>query len=449
MTDNYYLSKSDFKIARVCPTKLYYKKAKYPSENDSNEYMEYLAEGGYMVGKLATLFYPGGILIDTGNDHESANNLTAQYLKDDSITLFEAAINRCHMLIRVDILEKKGNHVNLIEVKSKSWSGDEDPVKQKMKMMEGYIEDVAYQYYVLKKTYPDFEIYPYLLLPDKSKRTKIEGLNHYFRIEEDATDIVSKFRRLKVSFDESKLPEILSDDLLTLVDVAHEVLSLQPVIDNVVNEFLFSLSNGIKKITKNLDKECFKCEFTLLDTEHSESGFDECWYGYSKPEYHIKDLYHLGTIGKNKYANELINQHKVSLTEIDKALLTGKRGERQLIQINNTLKNTEWISPALKSQFDSWKYPLHFIDFETSISALPFHKDMRPYEMVTFQWSCHTIEKPDAEPIHQDWLNLEPIFPNFLFAESLMEYLGDEGTFLMWATHENVMVQRKKEFVVS
>ena len=31
------LSKSDFKTARSCPTKLYYKKNGYPSKNDENE----------------------------------------------------------------------------------------------------------------------------------------------------------------------------------------------------------------------------------------------------------------------------------------------------------------------------------------------------------------------------------------------------------------------------
>ena len=62
------LSKSDFKVARSCPTKLYYKKHGYPSANDGNEYMEYLAEGGYAVGKLATLHFPDGIRIQNELD---------------------------------------------------------------------------------------------------------------------------------------------------------------------------------------------------------------------------------------------------------------------------------------------------------------------------------------------------------------------------------------------
>ena len=52
------LFKSDFKVARSCPSKLYYKKNGYPSANDGNKYMEYLAQGGYAVCKLATLHFP-------------------------------------------------------------------------------------------------------------------------------------------------------------------------------------------------------------------------------------------------------------------------------------------------------------------------------------------------------------------------------------------------------
>jgi hypothetical protein len=45
----HYLSKSDFKIARTCATKLYYKKLGYPSTQDNDEYLKFLADGGYMV----------------------------------------------------------------------------------------------------------------------------------------------------------------------------------------------------------------------------------------------------------------------------------------------------------------------------------------------------------------------------------------------------------------
>jgi hypothetical protein len=44
-----YLTKSDFKSCFDCATKLYYRKHAYPSNQDENEYLRFLAEGGFMI----------------------------------------------------------------------------------------------------------------------------------------------------------------------------------------------------------------------------------------------------------------------------------------------------------------------------------------------------------------------------------------------------------------
>mgnify|MGYP002654785666 CR=1 FL=1 len=41
----------------------------------------------------------------------------------------------------------------------------------------------------------------------------------------------------------------------------------------------------------------------------------------------------------------------------------------------------------------SWRFPYHFIDFETSAVAIPFHQGMRPYEQVAFQYSHHVMHE--------------------------------------------------------
>jgi hypothetical protein len=445
MGHNYYLSKSDFVVAHDCNTKLYYKKLKYPSANDDNEYLQHLAKGGYMVGKLATLLYPDGILIETGSDIRAAINLTKEQLKKDKVTLFEAAIESKGKLVRVDILEKNNNRINLIEVKSKSYdSTDDEKIKKKNEReLEDYIVDVAYQYLVLTEALPEYKINPFLFLPDKAKSTKVEGLNLLFRIEEKEKEDNSRFRKYPVYFDESRSNDVLNDDIMVLVNVKERVLELQESLKEEVELLLKSLSNGVSKITVPLSKDCFKCEYSTTDETRQISGFHECWKNYETVDHHIKDLYHAGTIGGNKdpLVNHLIKQKKISLFDIPQSELSGKRGERQLIQILNTKENKEWISDDVKSKIGSWQYPLHFIDFENTLSALPFHKGMRPYEVVAFQWSCHTIERLGAEPKHYEWINVEPMFPNFEFAESLMKHIGTEGTFLMWATHENTILR--------
>jgi len=63
------LSKTEYKTARECPTKLYYRMNKYPSNTDGDEYIELLAEGGYMIGAIASLLFPDAILVDELSVH--------------------------------------------------------------------------------------------------------------------------------------------------------------------------------------------------------------------------------------------------------------------------------------------------------------------------------------------------------------------------------------------
>ena len=60
-----YLTKSRFKLAVECPTKLFYASEPhiYKNVKGKNEFLESLAEGGFQVGKMATLLYPNGIEI--------------------------------------------------------------------------------------------------------------------------------------------------------------------------------------------------------------------------------------------------------------------------------------------------------------------------------------------------------------------------------------------------
>ena len=119
-----YISKSDFKVARTCPGKLYYKKNGYPSDLETDEYLKFLAEGGYAVGKLAQLLRPGGIEVRTDRGSDFAIKESAELLKRKNVTLYEAAVYSNFKLVRIDILEKRGNTFKLIEVKSKSWDSD-------------------------------------------------------------------------------------------------------------------------------------------------------------------------------------------------------------------------------------------------------------------------------------------------------------------------------------
>jgi len=441
------LSKSDFKLGVSCAKKLIYKKLKYPTSLATNEYMQMLAEGGYLIGKYATLHYPNGVeLVD---DLALSEKQTIEFLSNyENITLFEASISCNQKLARVDILEKVGNVINLIEVKSKSFDSLNGDI---IKNLSEEILDVTYQKLVFEEAYPHFKVYCFLLVPDKSKTLLIDDLISWFKVSEPNSAQIQSFRKPKVDFvfelNSKEHQTLIENSLLTLVNVNEEVESLLPKVRLQSKDLIKILNEGISTDDYELNTKCFSCEFNTIN--ETKNGFKECWGKMADVKPSISSLYHLGTLGgsKNPIANQLINEGNVSFYDLKPQYFykantkeLGSRGIRQLIQYENTINNTEWFAGDMKAKVKQWQYPLHFIDFETYTGAMPHHKGMRPYETVAFQWSCHTVTSPGATPVHSEWINTERSFPNFRFAESLMQQIGTTGTLLMWATHENTVL---------
>lgn len=72
--------------------------------------------------------------------------------------------------------------------------------------------------------------------------------------------------------------------------------------------------------------------------------------------------------------------------------------------------------------------------------SVPFHKGMRPFQNVIFQWSCHTLHE-DGRLEHSEWLNVSDYYPNIEFAKSLRKQIGTSGTVLTWSQYENTQLR--------
>ncbi len=452
------LTKSDYTTAFSCIKKLIYKKARYKTKNEGNEYLKLLADGGHVINKYAQLLYPDGREIFTKDPELAAIETKKLFSENENITLFEGAFSSNEKVIRADIIEKKDRMINLIEVKSKSFDSGEFKVKD----YENEILDVTFQSLVIAEIYPDFEINSYLLMPDKSKRTNIDGLTGWFSSEElTAEDLKNKDDKelakkitIKFKFEdhpdrEEYLQQLKDDSFLTLFSLNDQIKAKTEEVKKNSIIYLDIIENGVPADQFLLNKNCTSCEYNL-GKELIKNGYRECWKDLTDFSPHIFDLNHGGSIGNAKkgfYYDELIRAGNVSLFNIDQGQLKTAKGVisdrnlRQIMQIENTRSNSEMISPELKFALEQLKYPLHFIDFETYSGAIPHHKGMRPYEKVAFQWSCHTINNPGADPVHSEFLNEEYDFPNFRFAKSLMVQIGESGTPFMWSTFENTILK--------
>ena len=114
------LTKTRFKLGLECPNKLFFTgKKSYANNKEDDPFMEALAEGGFQVEELARMTFPNGVLME-GNDwnYESLWYETRDLLRQDDAVIYEAALLYESLFVRTDILIKKGDTVELIEVKS-------------------------------------------------------------------------------------------------------------------------------------------------------------------------------------------------------------------------------------------------------------------------------------------------------------------------------------------
>jgi hypothetical protein len=97
-------------------------------------------------------------------------------------------------------------------------------------------------------------------------------------------------------------------------------------------------------------------------------------------------------------------------------------------------------SPGLGLALKAPEYPIHHLDFETFMPALPRFKKTRPYQALPFQWSSH-IEHADGRLEHHEFLSTADEDPRRACAEALLESLGSEGTIVIYSPYEKRVIK--------
>ena len=135
-----YLTKSRFKQALECPTKLFYTKKASEYANISNEdsFLQSLAEGGFQVGELAKFYFHNNpieekITIETRDEDKAIAQTNEMLSREGRVVIAEAAFKYKNLFVRVDILIKEDNKISIYEVKAKSWDVEKDTFFDKKK----------------------------------------------------------------------------------------------------------------------------------------------------------------------------------------------------------------------------------------------------------------------------------------------------------------------------
>lgn len=461
-----FLTKSRFKVGSECATKLFYLDNKdFGNNNTDNSFLAALAEGGFQVGELAKVYYPDGIEITSKNKDEAAAE-TAKLLEQKNITIYEASFKFENLFVKADVLVKTGSAIELIEVKAKSVDPTEENTfysKRSLKKgpkklnsdWEPYIVDISFQTYVFKKAFPQLKVSSFLLLADKSAKASVDGINQKFFLEKTENG------QTKARIAEGTTKESLGKELLVKLNVDEEI---QVAWDSITEDGK-TFEQKVQQLSAICEKQlfvspvvsskCKSCEFRISQKKISEgvkSGFNNCWSNaqhiseqdLQKP--FIFDLWNFrkteDLIDQNKFLMDQVEEEDISPTSKDAGLSTT---ERQWLQVKKHKENdpTPYFDiEGLWKEMKTWQYPLHFIDFETTMVAIPFNKGCKPYEQMAFQFSHHQVNK-DGTIVHKvEFLNrIKGSYPNFDFVRALKEALeNDSGTVFRFAAHENTVL---------
>jgi hypothetical protein len=458
---NRYLTKSKFQLAMECPAKLYYiDKSEYANQKPEDPFLEALAEGGFQVGELAKHYFPGGIRVDAQEVEEAARK-TSELLRQDRVIIFEGVTAYGNLLARHDILIKNGESIKLIEVKSKSFDSDEGPDfancwGEITTEWQPYLYDVAFQKHVLCAAFPDFDLSGHLMLADRSAFCPTDGLNQKFKISKDAearNTVVTSSGLSAEDLDPPILSEVNVDGFCDSIFAQRVAYGEMEFSFGEYVEFLAENHSKDRKISAAASKICGCCEFKATEEDRGiglKCGFRECWkenFNWTDDDFKYPTVLEIWNFRRK---DSFIGEGRIKLSQITEADIMphrdGKAGlstsERQWLQVSKAQRNDDsyWIDAEnLKLEMDSWTYPLHFIDFETSMVAIPFNKGRRPYEGIAFQFSHHLVhEDGRAEHRGQHLSSAPGFFPNYEFVRKLKcELDKDSGTIFRYAAHEN------------
>jgi hypothetical protein len=461
------LTKSRFAMALDCPRKLdYLRDDAFVNARANDDFLTSLAEGGQQVGALARLLFPRGHLVA---DLAEADQLlrTADLLKQPEVTIFEGTIRHEKLLVRCDVLEKRGNSLNLIEVKAKGFEPGVDYFRSRkpgsrpiMAAWEPYLYDVAFQTYVLRLAFPSLTITPYLMLLDKTAVVTVPGLNSMLPVS-------TVGRRVSVHVSADFDIARIQPPVLKSINVQQEVdlILRQPVgvagMPSDFGAFVASVAGtlgGGGTFPVNVTSTCKACEFYVDpadETPTRRSGWGLCMEVHTaKPTKTARrdtvfGLYRLGSAAVDR----LLASEPIALAELPESVLAPQAVSHDAIT-SDQRRHLQWaeahdpsmepfvLRAPLQAELRGWHWPLHFIDFETTRPALPYHAGRTPYDQVLFQFSHHVLDREGRLHHRTQAIEATPgVAPSVPVLRALHAALGETpGTVIHWWTHERTVL---------
>ena len=376
------LSKSKFLAGLQCRKRVYLEVHHPNWAAPPDPSMQAVLDMGTELGVLARSRFSEGVLIEEGyRQREAALTHTAAVLADPTVSaIFEGAFEHNGVLVRVDILER------IAGGDARSWRLIE--VKSSSRVKDVHLADLAIQSDVLQGC--GIALSAMCLMHINTDYVYESGdidVGRLFAIE-DVTDAVMG-RRVNVPEQVAEMKTLLLQD---------EPPAVEP-------------------------------------GPHCQSPYECPFWNHCTQDKPARWIYHLP--GSKQIVTGLVEQGITTIDEIpaETALSVSQRRVKD---------NVEWVSTKLEAALQSIRYPVHHVDFETVMLAVPRFPFTRPYQSIPVQWSNH-IEDESGIVTHQEFLHEEPSEPRKRWAEALIESLGERGSICVYSAYEEAMIRQLAE----
>lgn len=365
------LSKSGFIRGLKCRKALYLHVFQPQDRDEITAAQGYIFTVGHNVGALAQNLFPGGVDATQGRpgDIETALRFTAELIARGEKVIYEAAFSDGETLCFLDILVKRDT----------GWHGYE--VKASTQVKDYHRNDVSFQYYVIDRS----------------------GLP------------LSGIHLVHINNQYIRRGEIDLHQLFTIEDLTGPVRDNQRYIPLLLKKLQEVLKAGSPPAI-GMGTQCthpFLCDFIGLcsgETEH----------------FPLSDV---TGISRDK-ALELKNRGITAFGDIPADFpFTRKEWELAEADMNQTGLRDQAALNAFKAGLE---YPLHFMDFETFMPAVPIYNETRPYQQIPFQYSLHILRHPGGPLDRYDFLGTPPEDPRQAFVTSLLTHVDTKGSIVVY-----------------
>ncbi|WP_440998639.1 DUF2779 domain-containing protein [Fodinibius sp. SL11] len=448
---NKYFSRHLFGAGLECPVKLYYYRQGYPQNKQSRPFIEHAIYNKRLLTALARSVYSNGILVNE-KQVTKASDKTAQFLQSDEVVVFDAVFEHQQMMARLPIVHKAGNQLTVFYIRTKAFDSRKhsitDAEGQINSKWEKYLLDLAYQIYLVWKNWPKADIRAILVMPEKSSNAYTDDLPlllHPLDNRAKAESIDASNQELLAKLDVSEVVK----KLIGNTGFAEQYLP-KPSVEDTLN-FFRSVYFGDEKPATEVGLKCKRCEFRIESeriSNEKKSGFNECWSSVmpveNPSENHIFDLIGPGTNRRLSNGNfdpkDIPTDSIFSSASVMKSEGRISQEMRQALQVHKKKDEEvpeEIIRPDLFEELERWQFPLHFLDFEAGNYAVPVRKNRRPYHLVVFQFSCHTLYR-DGSWKHREWIDdFRSGYPNYELIRKLKQVPDiEEGTIVQYSNFE-------------